>query len=61
MAVSLFSSWFCGAALAALYLAAGWKLGSAAYLGLFLLLTLAGSSALRLWIWKRGPAIFTAL
>mgnify|MGYP003282900627 CR=1 FL=1 len=61
VAVSLFSSWFYGAALAALYLAAGWRLGSAAYLGVFLLLTLAGSGALWLWIRKRGPAIFTAL
>ena len=59
--IALLGGWLYALALGGGFLLGGWRIGYAAYLGLFTLITLALSAALYAWLRKRGSARFAAL
>ncbi len=61
VALALLSGLVYAALLAGLYFLFGWRLGFAAYMAAFLVVTLAVAAALYVWIKKKGCAVFAAL
>lgn len=61
VALALLGGFVYAAVLAGLYFLLGWRIGFAAYMGAFLIVTLAATVLLSIWMKKKGCAIFAAL
>ena len=61
VALALLGGFVYAALLAGLYFLLGWRIGFVAYMGAFLIVTLAATVLLSIWMKKKGCAIFAAL
>ena len=58
---ALFASWILSIAFGGVFLWRGWRIGANAYLGIFIVLAIAATAALLVWLKKKGARIFAAL